>query len=344
MGKHVLFLIHGMGSFESDWAEKPDGPVATLKRVAKKYDYYKQKSIDDVIRFAPITYDKIFCEAVAKWEADSTAGLEHWDSESERKAVLKWLDDAGNPGTFWWTHAADVVMYRLSGFYRRRVLTHVVREMARVLQDEWSSEDRALCSVLAHSLGTAVAHDSMHLLGTVRWGGTHALRPENWHFNTVFMVSNTSHLLEHNDTGTCPAYESIVRPGSYCARYWNFRHKYDAVALARQFEGPDDWDEYYDVEVDHFRGINIHGISHYLEHPAVHIPILRIVNPGAVSAVEEAREIAGFQRFADMPAGTDEGVLEQELQNVVRGIEGDLGIREWIALIMKFGSVVEGRQ
>ncbi len=61
MLKHILFVIHGMGRFDTDWAEAADGPITTLRDLSTQYRFFREDyPIDDLIEFVPLTYDNIF--------------------------------------------------------------------------------------------------------------------------------------------------------------------------------------------------------------------------------------------------------------------------------------------
>jgi hypothetical protein len=312
MSKQILFLIHGNGVHGSDWAEAPDGPADTLRRLSGRYEHFDGNPLDSEIEMVPITYDDIFRDVAERWRdsADGLNGLEPgygvWGSSDAKDAVLGWLEGAGNDDDFWWTHASDVVMYRLIPFYRNRVRTHVLDTIRERLEQEFANEQVPECSVLAHSLGTVVAHDCLHLLGSRRWGGRlNAMGPAHWRFQSFFMVSNTSKLLENLNDDVPDPYESIVRPGpaetegSYCGSYWDFRHDVDYVTWLLRFD-PQGWgDGYHSVVVSHYRQYDVHGLSHYLENPRVHIPILRAAHWNAVTEDEErdALDPESFPQF-----------------------------------------------
>lgn len=292
MGKHILFMIHGIGIHEPTWAEEPDGPAKTLQQLSKEYAFFKKKELSSLVMPISVHYDEIFQGQIKEWQQDA-GRVSQIDPTGTLAHSLTWLSSASEQN-FWWSHVADLAMYMLSPLYRNRVRIRVISQIADVIEQTMDNDGSATCSVLAHSMGTAVAHDSLHLLGTVRWGGhENVLNPRHWRFNHLFMVANTSRLLQTVDEGMKKAYDSIVRPGpiedpsSYCATYWNFRHEADPVPYPRMFE-PVGWKNYNSVVVRHYREVNIHNLSHYLLNPRVHIPILRkLCGPRAVTNNEE---------------------------------------------------------
>ena len=356
MSKHILFLIHGMGVHDSDWAEAEDGPVQTLREISGQYEYFNQDSLDSRIEFIPITYDEVFREITEGWQR-SVADLEGldpkyrtWVSEDAKLEVLDWLSVAGDRDKFWWTHAADVLMYRLIPAYRQRVRTHILKQMADVIERVHVPESPATCSVLAHSLGTVVAHDCLHRLGTVRWGDrANVLNPTHWRFQSIFMVSNISYLLEQGEDDVPSPYHSIVRPGeletegSYCIDYWNFRHEMDPATWLLTFD-PQGWQDYFSVVVRHYRSIHVHSLSHYLLNPRVHIPVLRLAHLDAVTGEEEAlrTDPQNFPQFGGSLDFVDKAKrLKDELEQFRVGL-GDISFPSgWIDALVGFHEIVE---
>ena len=75
MGKHLLFIIHGIGIHEPSWGEELNGPIETLKKVSQQYAYFQQAGQD---RFANVEcisvhYDEVFRDTIAKWQSDASS-------------------------------------------------------------------------------------------------------------------------------------------------------------------------------------------------------------------------------------------------------------------------------
>jgi hypothetical protein len=307
MPKHMLFLIHGMGKHGTPWAEDAAGPATTLAALSARYAHFAERiPLADLVEVVPVRYDEVFREAIGRWrgEAGAAANAAAYDPGEVLTSVLSGFQDASEE-SFWWSHVADAVMYRCLGWYRQRVRTHVIAQIAERIEQAWAADGTARCSVVAHSLGTAVAHDSVHLLGTHRWGhAANPFHPSHWRFQHLVMLANTSRLLQLPDDQVPTAYSSIVRPGpvedpkSYCASYWNVRHDHDLVAVPRQF-APVGWrKEFSTLVVDHYHDANIHGFSHYLVNPRVHVPLLRrLTKTSAITPQEEVAAVDAFQRF-----------------------------------------------
>ncbi|MCK4510789.1 hypothetical protein KAW64_03570 [bacterium] len=363
MLKRILFVIHGMGDFDTDWAEAADGPITTLRDLSTQYRYFQDEHpIDDVIEFVPLTYDQIFRDIAERWRdgnglRDLEPEFHDWISADAKDKVLDWLSDPEHANDFWWTHSADVLMYRLIPAYRNRVRAEVLRQMGEAIERASRPGKRPTCSVLAHSLGTAVAHDCIHLLGTQDWRDDSApspLAPQHWRFQTITMVANTSRLLEQANDQVPHPYKSIVRPGkkktkdSYCSMFRNCRHVTDPVTWPLPFEPLAGWAEgrrFDKVVVDHYRSLDVHGLSHYLCNPRVHIPLLRLARSRAVTK-EEAKRALDPQVFPQIVGSDDFKQKVQQLEAAFQHVAIDLGdvssITDWLSTLVGFYETVRG--
>jgi len=344
MPKHILFIIHGMGVHESGWEKEV---TKTLSESAGRFEAFKQIPLENRIDFVPISYDDIITDVLERWKSDaggilSFANSNQFELGEGGQEALEWLAKADTEKNFFWSHVSDVLIYRLSSHYRELIRSKVIKTMAERIDRGLSQYGNAFASVLAHSLGTAVMHDSIHFMGTRRWGGaTNLFGPTHWRFQSIFMIANTARVLQSNIN----VYdESIVKPGpnldpaSYCVNYLNFRHEFDPIPFPRMFK-PTEWDEssYRDLsQLNHFRDWNIHGFEHYLLNPHVHIPILRMIaGRRTISRDEEKEAIEDFPQFT---IDSDKTPLIKEvfdqLKDIIRNISVEPSILEWTKLIM----------
>src|SRR5689334_7717446 len=83
------------------------------------------------------------------------------------------------------------------------------------------------------------------------------------------------------------------RPGM-CQRFVEVWHACDPLAVARPFR-PDDWGRNYREigPLTHFRQANVHALGHYLDHPAVHVPLVNQALGGPVIDASEAAVARG---------------------------------------------------
>jgi hypothetical protein len=188
---------------------------------------------------------------------------------------------------------------------RLRVRLAIVEELTRAKEDG----ELDATSVLAHSLGTAVTHDALALLGSQPIDGPRgpntAFLAGNHTFANVFTCANVSRVLE-----TSPkVYESVVHPPTggagpaYVDAYYDFRHRLDPFPMVRPF-APVGWGGRYLLEArcEKVLDFNVHGLDHYLDDPRVHVPVLRaVVGRWAVSDAEWAAADAAYAARAEPP-------------------------------------------
>ncbi|HVS09366.1 MAG TPA: hypothetical protein VMS76_05775 [Planctomycetota bacterium] len=301
--KHIVFLVHGMGRHAPQaWAESV---VAKLEESAQRYPFFQGRSLAQWAEFVPIDYDERITGVLRTWQ-DSAGPVSAFAAAQDLDFAggLDWLDGiAAEDADFYWTHIADVVIYRLFRLYRERIRISVVDQIATVLAREFDQHGGATASVIAHSLGTAVTHDALCKLGGAPPANLpNTLAHPHWAFKHIFMLANTSRVLQSD----FKAYTSIVRPGpansaqAYCSRFHSFHHELDPFTIPRRF-APSNWSTLYrGEELGHFREWNVHGFGHYLDNPRCHVPILRaITRSDAITAAEAGRAVdeAAYPRF-----------------------------------------------
>jgi len=351
---HLVFLVHGMGIHETGWESKY---IDALNAVYGRYGFLAKKKLTDRFTFVPIGYDDVFRETVANWALGATA----FEAEAQKAGLsstrlTSWLKGADAvDNNFKWTHAADVLMYKLFSLVRERVCVRVANQMVAALQEQIDKEGESRWSVMAHSLGTAVLHDTLARL----WDknstlpGRDAFSACNTQAQVIAMIANVSRLLEtKTDSEPYDTYETPVMPGSVgqegrgCMYYFNARHKLDPFTVPKMFD-PQVWPDaqalleepplYTHVEVEHVHQWNVHDIGHYLDHPDVHVPLLRLLtDPTSISDKEYAQARADFKPFGTLQ--TDAAVrVRQKLEDAMAAQSSDwlvLG-KVWQAFIGK---------
>jgi hypothetical protein len=169
--KPIIFLVHGMGVHNDGWQNEI---IAALDQIIADhaYKFFKNKSVQDVFEFVPLGYDHILRERLGRVE-DAAALLKSLEPFSDEVADLsEWItkSSAGNKA-YIWSHAMDVIFYRVHTPTRHLIRTTLVETMATRVDQVLREAPNTPVSILAHSLGTAVAHDVAHLLGDHTWGG-----------------------------------------------------------------------------------------------------------------------------------------------------------------------------
>lgn len=274
--KHVLFLAHGIGRHASDWsAELIDGLKETAGSLpadpATGFDPARLLEAIDATSFVPLWYDDLYAEAAQRMLERPEAlitGLQAAGLGTLARLFRLKEDDA----TALETHIFDVIIYRAMREYRYCTRKHVTVQMLRAMQKHGVGAGVEY-SVMAHSLGTAVMHDTLHELATER-GSPYQLG-SSFRVHNLFMIANTSALLRNDYDPRA----SLVRPligefdPGYVDFYFDFAHRWDPVAQLYSYRR---YMKNYDaarcvyVTTDGFRQANIHAYSHYLTDPRVY--------------------------------------------------------------------------
>jgi hypothetical protein len=272
-------LIHGVGVHPANWW---NGVVEQIDQLGSRYATVSvppSKEVD----FVGITYDDVFDAQLQRWDQD-LAQLKASALFPQVKDALSWLDGA-TERSFVWTYIGDVVLF-LVEVTRMAVVARVTAALADVISKK--SDGDTEFSIIAHSLGTAVAMEAVNALATpapgIGWPGL----PPGFLFREIVMVANTSRLLQRK--GLQAYTESRLLPRRYaanglCVTYRNVFHRLDPIPWVRGFDlQANESSGYFRFAVEHYYARNIHSIEHYLEHPAVHGPILRLPDPNNLPA------------------------------------------------------------
>lgn len=346
---HVLFLVHGMGKQSENWAEPV---IGNLKTIAAQYKRLSEDTFEKDLVFEPIRYDHVFDDLINRWRNDFSGIAESEASSlfpgSKIGELLKSMDKEER--SFFWSHVADVLIYRFFPLYRDRVRIDVIHQISKKISHYRAQNPGTVrFSFLAHSLGTAVIHDSLHQLGSTKWHNEidNVKGPPHTRFQALFMLSNTSKILESDinpdESIVCPVGSRGDKNLEYLDQYINVLHTYDPVTFIRRYKPKITGNNYRQIEVSHIRGANIHDFAHYLDHPAVHIPILRILK--GFMAVLPAEEIQAKENYKDI----DRKSLTDALKNRAREARAELEdhsdlaelVRIWIKLKDLIGSKIE---
>lgn len=318
MAKHLVFLLHGMGQHPKGWHEPY---VAAIKQAYGLYPFIAERPIEERLEFVPLQYDHIFTELVTTWDNNAKlVGAAAAELGVPLSKLTKWLAGAGElKDNFAWTHAADVLLYRCFSLVRNRVCVHVARQITTRIAEQIAASGTCTWSAVAHSLGTAVLHDTLarlwQPLGNLP-GGL-AFAPENAQAHLLMMVSNVSRVLEVKTVAEpYDVLQTAVKPGFAgqagrgCRYYLSVRHRLDPFTVPRMFN-PQLWPDevalaakpprYLGVELEHLHQPDVHDFAHHLLHPAAHIPMLRrVFGSQTVSDDEERDALARFRPFGPL--------------------------------------------
>ncbi len=299
--KQVLFLLHGIGNHagsiqgEADSAEWAVDVEKALREALKGFPKVSAESLEIV----PILYDDVFHSHVTRWAALAESLL-----GTPFESIVGWMSEAGNQD-FLWGNLGDVVLYRALPLVREHVLTHVATQLADKIKERGNADVEF--SVLAHSLGTAVAHDAIQKLSTTGINGNTALRPPGFRFKSFTALANVSRLVWATDDAFYR--ETRVRPpdcglsSNDCAvqNYATYRHVADPVPSIVRFTRKT-WPPsvFWSRDLDHCHETNVHAFTHYLAHPKVTNQLFfRLFGDKAISVSEMNAQNAKFRPYLD---------------------------------------------
>lgn len=350
MAKHLIFFLHGIGKHQPQWSDE------AWKTLKNAYESVGSKgTFERRFKQAELIYDNIFEKQRKDW-SDQAANLTALfkDSGAPSAAISRIVDLHGSVGkdSFLTTHVLDVLLYRYFEIVRSKVLKTVVVQIQETLLGSTPQGGVLNWSIVAHSLGTSVAHDALHWLHQKSEDGGGNVSTRNFPPSTGLFVANVSKLLEKSP----PALESMVRPSMQRTNgifdyYLNARHLLDPIPKPNSFRPPYDWlDEatrgavpprFQQIEISELTGTNPHALEHYLANPKVHVPFFRalhddpdFVSDADANAMYRAYEAEADTRLKDeLKLGGLRKDLEKLVSDTAPGIQGFLDAYEKFKLI-----------
>ncbi|HET9234533.1 MAG TPA: hypothetical protein VFP10_10360, partial [Candidatus Eisenbacteria bacterium] len=233
----LLFLVHGMGLSVDQWHQPF---VDALEEQYAKYPNLAEKPFDERFTVIPVSYDDRLRQIVKRWQ-DDAEGVGKAAADVDARLVQDmtgWLKLAASEDHYEWTHAADVLLYRMFPSVHEHIKVHVGSQIATAVNKRKAGES---WSVLGYSLGTAVAHDSLHALWTDKMEGGTGFAADQERALVVAQIANVSRILQTRPK----VYESAVKPGPAsqkrgCRYFLTARHRLDPFTSPASFD-PVNW-------------------------------------------------------------------------------------------------------
>jgi hypothetical protein len=352
MADQIVFLVHGMGHHAEGWHQPW---VKALAHAYNRYPAMQSRAFETRFEFVPVSYDPIFRGIVEGWQSNAQA-LAAAGVTGIGAKLTRWLKDAGElKDNFAWTHAADVLLYRLFDLAQGNVCAVVAERIKTTIT---AAGPGARWSVIAHSLGTSVLHDTLARMwaNDSVWARDHRAR-------LIAMVANVSRILERKKD--LPAgvvgdvLASPVRPGVASNYFLNLEHALDPFIWPRRFHpfawpdaatlamNPPRYIHSADPDVlgrsyvlDHIHGANVHDFEHYLASPKAHVPLFRMLlgEDEFIPAEDERRNRDQFPQFGKL--GEDLAIrVKLELEEI--GVHEDMGWDDLGALWKKMAKILK---
>ena len=342
MAKHILFLVHGMGDTQPGWSQ------AIQQLIRSHYARYPGLSLlvpfDNNFSFCEINYNDKFDERRKAWAQNAQTVLAALAQNGlDSGAVNQLTKYAAETGAdnFLATHVLDVILYRFIPQIAEQIRTTVQKQILQALAAQPQNESFSW-SIIAHSLGTAVTHDTLHAMYS---GGT--LPPSVTRAKVLTMLANVSRVLETDaDVYTSRVFPNIDPAKGVCDYFLNARHEWDPIPVPKLFKPVDDWPDLITRRANRFQSIlinaieqkNVHDFAHYLKNPKVHIALFRALTWD--SLIDQA---TADNAIAQYEAGTPIGQFQSLIKKIKKLWPSEQATwREVIVTFRKFQELAHG--
>jgi hypothetical protein len=297
MTKPIVVLIHGMGNHT---APKPTSNergsfgtecIDTFNTAFQMYPSLQSSRIEDSVNFVEIHYNHLFdtfrnemAENGQKFEdllkgAGATTPLGNVPGLVQ--AVIGFEASLDSDDVFF-THWLDVILYKL--YFGEVVRIHVAKKLGDIITKNNTKD----IHILAHSLGTAVIHDTLAKVYRHDYADDDEiadLAPVTHKLASIWQIANISRLA-NSLLKIADPYKSLIKPGSkgVTSTMMNIHHKLDPFTLLQKFSRLDNgnWippnvysSSYRDIETSDITQINTHSITQYLHDPDVHLYLFK---------------------------------------------------------------------
>ena len=345
MSKHVIFVIHGMGSATADWSKDA---IKKFKANASAIKY--PLSLKDDFEFIEINYDHLFLQYITQHNKNAqelstymtTAQL--GGASSFFRGLFEYSASSLSNEDFVVSALGDVYLYRLAE-YSNVVRSFVIQEITSNL----ASRDHPQWSVIAHSLGTRVIHDSLDEFLSKETNRDVFGKPVG-----LAMIANVVHLLAYSPSTLWKktrVYPHRWRHHGGCYRYVNALHPADPFCWVREFDPTPDWGdnaEYSsrylkpDIKLKELTRGNSHSFEGYLENPRVSAAICWALGTGdtAAPAYDEQKLIARQAKYAQSTLGGNAEKAWKKAQKLK--MQRDLtSLREFVAALHELEAFIK---
>lgn len=273
--KNMLIIVHGTGEHTEHGVDEV---------VRRTLSAQLNSPIENEVDIRVIAYNQVFNDWRQRARDDIEGAVGALEGRVHFSRVRDWLKNEVDPteDNYFMSDWLDVVLYMST--LGVRVQLEVARQLTRILQEFNNGRNLNTRKIvlMGHSLGSAVIHDTLHKM----WhGGFEDDRYNNlsrlpFAFTAFYQIANTSRLLK---TGVDPTSRNTsVRPapGGMMERMYNVHHKFDPIALIKQFKIKDlhrwlpeqEWPEevYIPLELEGIHEVNFHSLAHHLSDPQVY--------------------------------------------------------------------------
>ncbi len=335
MSRHVIFLIHGMGQHAEGWSQ----PATRVLAEAFKQALPGRGELEEYFDLRELQYSDLFD---SYWE--------QFDGNAETLRQIPLISGAASlageitayaarqpDNSFLRTHVGDILLYA-SSHYNQLVPLALNLQMLEVFQEVGHSS----YSIIAHSLGTRVAHDLLQRTFTGEGAYQLAAKPK-----LFINCANVTRLMSFDDGefgDGMVVYPSDSGTAGACTYYINASHKLDPVAMVRRYEPKFRADPLYRavfLEESDVTDINVHDLGHYLRHPLVHTAIFNLTMADYVGQPARVTEAKVAELLAAYRQGTTYQQLKSRLAQIKQaGWTEEGSLRDVVDHLAKFFALI----
>lgn len=259
MSKNLIFIFHGMGVHTEETTKKDF--INPIEEYSEFYGIKLKKDWKKDVEF--ILYDFHFKEILDDWKKD----LNNLGKILPLGSGVNFIEDllpklgsieenlSEENREFFITHFGDVILYKFFRDIRSMIINNVSEKVLKKIISIIQNGKRSGTEIhfIAHSLGTAVAADTLNYYYDVLIDELKEV-PNFPLIDSLHMFGNVSHLINGSplNPSESPIYNTYCRPCSGTRFYYNYRHIFDPFTLEPIKFQPDKWLENYRDHYDEF--------------------------------------------------------------------------------------------
>jgi hypothetical protein len=343
MGKPIVLVIHGMGTHAPGEVKKQIS--AGLNEAAKNFGLENFK-IEDKVEFFQFNYSEFLDELRnkdAEYAQTMAAHLKFLQGHGLGERLIKELTEFFadfDKDEMLYSHWMDVVYYGLT-FFGEKIRVDLAKKINDIMIE--ANADSRKVHIVAHSLGTAVLHDTLakmfrkdvDILSEIP-----TLDVDRFTINSVWTVANVSRLLNLLNDIADPNH-SIVHSGPEgCCNYlYDVRNEFD----------PFTWPKTYNRNIENGKRIkvktvrvkNTHDIKEYMAAPPVAKSFLFSV---LGEMIPQNNYIAGIKKHAESSINLTYKELKEAFKDIKKStntVDERLALKAFFEAASDFKEKVE---
>lgn len=321
----IVLMIHGMGTHHQP-ENAENGLTSTQKEVCDGINEtaghlgFEDYKFQEKVELHEFNYSKFLEEILLRDAKKAQELIGHIGMLQERgllpdvasKLVVEFSE--ADSGKFFYTHWMDVIYYGLM-FWGEKIRNELAAKINELYIQ--ANQTGQTVNVIAHSLGTAVLHDTLVKLYR-KDADIRAKAPEldvdQFKFDAIIQVANVSRLVNILN-GIGEPHISVVNsgPGKCAKRFYNFFNEFDPFTWFKRWDAPIHTG--YAERITTVRDINTHDLTEYAAAPTVCYAIMtNIVGETISDTTYELGKKAHYDDERNLKKPLDE--IEAEFKNV----------------------------